>query len=275
MKRFFCIVVTLCLCISFAWGEGLDYSEMTDEQLIDAFNSIRIELLRRSLSIAFDEKKAEELTVNSLSWTRTVNIEENRMFSESGWELPEGAELTDSKEEIHHYDEVIDHYESVEVQRSREVLDHYETYYTYQDNGKGSFEEISHERPVYKTEYYTETEQRPVYSTVPQYQTKYYFNIWRWMLSRDATASGSDHNVSWPSYTLGENEREGQRYEIYCFTAKSSEGSGKTFTYCLAEKDWMNINIGDSILVSAELDGADTWIVDESGNKIAELVLEK
>ncbi len=58
---------------------------------------------------------------------------------------------------------VIDHYETVEVQRSRRVLDHYETYYTYEDNGTGSFVEKEHTRPVYKTEYYTETIQQPVY----------------------------------------------------------------------------------------------------------------
>ena len=33
------------------------------------------------------------------------------------------------------YETILDHYETVEVQRSRQVLDHYETYYTYEDNG--------------------------------------------------------------------------------------------------------------------------------------------
>ncbi len=58
---------------------------------------------------------------------------------------------------------ILDHYELVEVQRSRLVVDHYETYYTYKDNGDGTFLEIPHDRPVYKTEYYTETVQQPVY----------------------------------------------------------------------------------------------------------------
>ena len=58
---------------------------------------------------------------------------------------------------------VFDHYESREVQRSRQVVDHYETYYTYEDNGEGGFIEVAHERPVYRTEYYTETVQEPVY----------------------------------------------------------------------------------------------------------------
>ena len=68
------------------------------------------------------------------------------------------------------YETILDHYETVEVQRSRQVLDHYETYYTYEDNGEGSFTEVAHERPVYTTEYYTETVQQPVYRQVPIYK---------------------------------------------------------------------------------------------------------
>ena len=32
-----------------------------------------------------------DLTVTGLQWVRNINIEENRMFSESGWTLPDGA----------------------------------------------------------------------------------------------------------------------------------------------------------------------------------------
>ncbi len=58
---------------------------------------------------------------------------------------------------------VIDHYEEHEVQRSRRVMDHIETYYTYEDDGNGHMIETPHERPVYRTEYYTETILEPVY----------------------------------------------------------------------------------------------------------------
>ena len=64
-----------------------------------------------------------------------------------------------SSDSEYYYESVLDHYESVEVQRSRQVYDHDE--YTYVDNGDGTYREVSH--PVYRTEYYTETEQRPVY----------------------------------------------------------------------------------------------------------------
>ena len=217
-------------------------------------------------------KTSGDLTVTSLQWARNINIEENRMYQESGWELPAGAEQTDARSELHHYDSVLSHYESVEVQRSRQVVDHYETYYTYTDNGNGTFTEVPHERPVYTTEYYTETVQQPVYQQIPRYQTKYYYNIWRWTPSRDVTASGEDHNTFWPEVELGENEREGQRTEAYTFTVEHRKNKGAPETYRLAESDWMNINVNDNLFITAKRTGAAPYISDEKGNKIADLI---
>ena len=205
-------------------------------------------------------KTAGDLQVTALNWIRNINIEENRMFSESGWSLPDGAEQTDARQEIHHYDSVLDHYESVDVQRSRQVIDHYETYYTYEDNGNGTFTEVSHQRPVYETEYYTETVQQPVYRQVPRYATKYYYNIWRWTPSRDVTATGTDHNTEWPVPELAENEREGQRTEDYRFTVEHTKEKKSPETYRLAESDWMNINVGDHLFITAKRSGADPYI---------------
>ena len=220
-------------------------------------------------------KTSGDLRVTGLSWVRNINIEENRMFSESGWQLPGGAEQTDARNEIHHYDQVLDHYENVDVQRSRQVVDHYETYYTYSDNGNGTYTEIPHERPVYTTEYYTETVQQPVYRNVPRYQTKYYYNIWRWVPSRDVTASGEDHNTAWPETNLAENEREGQKTEVYRFSVESTKKQGETAVYRLAEGYWMNINPGDQLYITAKRSGAEPYISDEKGNKIADLVREQ
>lgn len=75
---------------------------------------------------------------------------------------------TGAPEKQPEYETVIDHYETIEVRRSRQVIDHYETYYTYEDNGEGTFREEAHERPVYTTEYYTETVEQPVYKQVPK-----------------------------------------------------------------------------------------------------------
>ena len=212
-------------------------------------------------------KTAGDLKVTSLEWIRVINIEENRMFSESGWTLPAGAEQTDARREIQGYNQVFDHYENVEVQRSRQVYDHDE--YTLVDNGNGTFSQVSH--PVYRTEYYTETEQRPVYVPVPYYGTKYYYNIWRWTPSRNVTASGPDHNAAWPEYELAENEREGEKAEEYRFTVEHTKKQSSPETYRLAESDWMKINVGDQLAITSKRTGADPFIADEKGNKIAGL----
>ncbi len=215
-------------------------------------------------------KTQGDLEVTALSWERSIPVEQNIKYSESGWTLPEGAELTGQKNEIHHYDQVLDHYENVEVQRSRQVLDHYESYYTYQDKGNGSFEEVEHQRPVYKTEYYTETVSQPVYVPVPRYQTKYYYDIWRWTFVRTAESSGGDHNTFWPELNLAEDEREGTpRYEQYGFTVKDKKE--KQSSWSVAEDAWMKINTGDRLNITTKRTGADAWITDEKGERITRL----
>ena len=212
-------------------------------------------------------KTAGDLKVTDIGWLRNINIEENRMYSESGWSMPDGAEQTGTRQEIHHYDSVLDHYEDVQVQRSRQVYDHDE--YTMVDNGNGTFREVSH--PVYRTEYYYETVQQPVYRQVPRFATKYYYNIWRWTPSRDVTATGTDHNAEWPVPELAENEREGQRSERYLFTVEHTKEKRSPETYMLAESDWMNINVDDHLFITSKRTGADPYISDEKGNKIADI----
>ena len=212
-------------------------------------------------------KTSGDLTVTGLQWVRNINIEENRMYQESGWSLPAGAEQTDARSELHHYDQVFDHYESVQVPYTEQVYDHDE--YTLVDNGNGTFSEVSH--PVYRTETRYKTEQQAVYVPVPRYQTKYYYNIWRWTPSRDVTASGDDHNAVWPEVELGENEREGQRTEAYAFTVEHIGGKEAPATYRIAESDWMNINVNDNLYITAKRTGAEPYISDEKGNKLVEL----
>ena len=210
------------------------------------------------------------LLVTDIAWNRAIPVEDYREYREEGWSIPQGGTQISSSSKLHHYDQVLDHYEDVEVQRSRQVLDHYETYYTYTDRGNGSFEQIAHERPVYETEYYTETESRPVYVSVPRYATWYVYSIWRWKEARIERSAGTDHEAYWPELNLGEKEREGSpRSEEYTFTVES-EKEGKS-TWVLAEADWRNINPGDSINITTKRTGADPWITDSKGNQIAQI----
>lgn len=213
--------------------------------------------------------KTSGQTVSEIGWSRTVTVEQNTECEENGWSLPQEAELIRSARELYGYNRVLDHYEDVSYQRSRRVVDHYETYYTYEDRGNGSFEEISHERPVYTTEYYTETVSEPVYRQVPQYETMYYYKIWRWMESREARASGDNHDVYWPDPELGENEREGRKTEIYAFSVQDKDG--KTTHWSVDQETWNTLNVGDEVHLTVRRSGADPCLSDEKGNPIAYL----
>lgn len=207
------------------------------------------------------------LQVTGIAWNRVIPIEQNQEFTESGWSIPAGGTEVSRRNEIHHYDQVLDHYEEREVQRSRQVLDHYESYYTYSDNGNGSFEEIEHQRPVYTTEYYTETESVPIYVPVPRYATKYTYTIWRWVKVREAEASGTDHEAAWPETELASDEREGEpRSERYSFTVKDEKENVRT--WFLAEADWRKISEGDKLAISTQRGSGESWIVDGKGEKL-------
>ena len=70
---------------------------------------------------------------------------------------------------------------------------------------------------------------------------------------------------------LGENEREGERTEDYRFTVEHTKENKAPETYRIAESDWMNINVGDQLYITAKRSGANPYISDEKGNKIAEI----
>jgi len=222
-------------------------------------------LLFRYMSGSDTEKGLE---VTGVAWERSIPIEENIEYNETGWSLPSGATLKNSYQAIQYYDTVLDHYEEVEVQRSREVLDHYETYYTYEDNGNGTYSEVEHERPVYETEYYTETVSQPVYVSVPRYGTKYEYSVWRWTTTRKVTASGTDHEPVWPELDLKENEREGSpRQENYLFMTVNEKGA--TSKWVTAAETWDQIQVGNRLSITTPRAGGAAYITDDNGNAVA------
>ena len=105
------------------------------------------------------------------------------------------------------------HYKTVTEQKSRQVLDHYDTSYSYSDNGNGTFKQHENRTPVYHTEYYTESNQEPVYRQDPVFQTKYYYEIERWVDKDSYESSGTDKSPYWNEtyLPLADNERDEER----------------------------------------------------------------
>ena len=182
-------------------------------------------------------------SVTDKAWDRIINVETYTTVSESDWEVPDGGRVTDEKEEIHHYDQVLDHYETVEVEKSRQVQDGYDTHTEYIDNGDGTFSEHTVETPRYTTEYYTEEEERPVYVDVPRYQTKYYYDIERWIPEKQLETSGTDDEPYWDETALTENEREGEREETY--TVEITTEKNKVYEVNISEELWDTLEIGE------------------------------
>lgn len=188
--------------------------------------------------------------ISGFSWKRNVTVEELQTFSESGWTLPEGARKTDAKRELYGYDQVLDHYETVYETRTRQVIDHYETSYTYTDNGNGTFTEHEHKTPVYTTETYEEAVREPVYISVPHYETKYYYDIDRWVAIQDYTTSGDDHEPYWSSeYQLTDKQRDTQRTEVYYTIYNDTDRQRVSFD------KWADQEIGDGIYVTRNVLG--------------------
>ena len=186
-----------------------------------------------------------DLTIIDKTWERQVEVEEYRTLHEEDWSIPSGGRMTGSYRAIHHYEDVLDHYDT--VTKSRTVPDggHYESD-GYTDNGDGTFTEHSHWVTDYKTEYYTE--QEPVYRSEPVYQTKYQYDIERWVFDYYETTSGHDDEPYFASPKLDSRHRTGHTTETYHITA-TYEKRGKTITdiYTMDFASWKTVEIGTTI----------------------------
>lgn len=187
----------------------------------------------------------EEVRVESFSWERNITIEEEKTVQESGWSVPSGGRVYAEKEEFKEYIQVLDHYETVVETKSRQVIDYYDTIYTYSDNGNGTFTQHSHKTPVYKTEYYTETHQKPVYREEAVYATKYYYEIERWYDAENSYSSGKDQKPYWnTNYILKENERDINRTEKYTVYYDNKDYEN------LSYDKWINMTVGDGFILT-------------------------
>ncbi len=184
--------------------------------------------------------------ISGFLWQRTVTVEELQTFSESGWSAPANARVTSARNELYGYRDVLDHYRTVYVDRTRQVIDHYDTSYEYTDNGNGTFSEHEVRTPVYRTETYTEPVQEPVYRKEPIYQTKYYYDIDRWVAVRQYETKGSDHDPYWSrEYTLKDNQRDISREEVY-YTIYDGTDQVRT-DYAT----WKDQALGDGVYVTS------------------------
>lgn len=184
-----------------------------------------------------------QTTIDSFEWRRNIEIEELRTFNESGWSLPSGARLQYSDKEIRTYRDVIDHYETKTRQVAKQRFVGYEERVVgYRDLGNGQFEEEIVNEPQYETYYETEYYEEPVYRSEPVWDTKYFYEIDRWVHDYNVTTMGYDKEPYWGVVALGGKEREGIRTQNYSIVGEVESEQQK---YTLGYGDWVNLNEGD------------------------------
>lgn len=196
------------------------------------------------------------------AWERYLYTETYETVQREDWELPADATLISESTEIHHYNQVLDHYEEVPVQRSRSVIDHYESVTRYQNNGDGTFTEYTENRPVYGTEYYTVYETQPVYIPVPVYATKYVYTHKEWVTGETLITRGSDEEPYWADFTENDTARVTFRSEAY---RVSLNADGSVYESRVTADMFASLKTGDS--VKATVTGSRLTAIDDKALK--------
>lgn len=181
-----------------------------------------------------------EMTVSGHEWERAIAIENYRLMQHDDWSVPEGGMITRSYRDIHHYDKILDHYES--RTRTVRVKVGEEKYVSGQRNlGNGNFEDVYSTRPVYedKQEEYRE----PVYRQDPVYRIKYAYQIYEWVIDQTSVAKGQDQNSHWPKGAPNQKRwRDGAKNERYVLCV--SEKNGKQYRIETSFERWDQLLVG-------------------------------
>ncbi len=219
-------------------------------------------------------KRPVDIEVTSVEWTQTVTVERYKLVSESGWDenMPsDAANVVNEGSRIHHYDKVLDHYDTVhytvQVSDGEDCVDIPETCYTTpvtcstNDNGtadcSGGDEVCSGGgqscTPRYRDE--SRTRQDPVYRDEPRYEDHFAWTVWRWRPEREPSHSGETTQTSWPNAQelclnckvgVGEKEREAGRRGVYAVHFIDRERSD-TFDYKpTSESEFHRFSIGST-----------------------------
>ena len=217
------------------------------------FLSIAIVLAITGLVFLFMPRE-KELTIENFSWQRSIEIERYQTVIEDDWELPSNARLLYTRREYHHTDSVIDDYVSQTIQVPEEVLIDYEEYVVDTiDLGNGYFEEITDTRPIYETKWHTEEIEVPIYKDVDVYQTRYYYEIDKWLYERSVKTSQNNQSPYWGEANLQSDERESSRNQTYSILGVDKDGKEQKIT--LSYDEWITLKKGETLTFKISIFG--------------------
>lgn len=214
-----------------------------------------------ALLIFWFQPQQIEATVTQTAWQRSIQIEQLTTLVESDWSIPDGGRLLSQQEAIHHYEQVLERYETRTREVSERVAAGSESYVCGTvDLGNGFFEDKMCDRTLYETRTHSETYEEPIYRDEPVYQTQYTYEIDRWLVNRTPQTSGNDHHPYWPEIVLGPQERQGAGQETY--TVHFEGENGKSYQITMALARWLDFDGGSQHRITVNR-GGKAWLPDE------------
>lgn len=177
-------------------------------------------------ALSFFGSENKSVTIAQFQWERTVEVEELQTITESDWDLPPDGRLISQSEEIRSYNKV----QIGSEQRTRQVSEQVqvgsrEYKCGERDLGNGFFEDVMCTEPIYETQTRTETYDQPIYEDVPILDTKYTYEVDRWVVIRTAEAAENSPDPYWPDLNLtSDNQRAGERTESYHILFTDTDG---------------------------------------------------
>lgn len=199
----------------------------------------------------FFDRRDVDAHVTGFEWKLSVSIEEYRTVREEDWSIPQGGRYVDEREvkvgEKRVYIRTDPKTRTVYV----DVPDGKEEYACgLIDEGNGSFSEKTCTRDKTRSVPRIETYSEDVYEYVPEYRTKYAYNIERWVYDRDAVATANDQAPVWPDLNLERNEREQVHSRRETYVILLSDQEDYVYREYLAREEWETFSIGDEVTMS-------------------------
>lgn len=168
------------------------------------YKILLVALLVIGVMVYFTRSKEIVVTVESFGWERTIETEVHRLVEEEDWSVPSGGTRLQSFRAIHHYDKILDHYETrTRTQQRATGTEEYAC--GKRDLGNGYFEDKYCTRTIYES--YEEQYEEPIYRKEPVYQTKYRYSVYRWQKDAPLFIKSNDHQPRWPNSSAVQQDR--------------------------------------------------------------------
>lgn len=138
--------------------------------------------------------KETTVSVASFEWERTIEVEQNREVTKEGWEVPQGGRMINQYRAIHHYDKILEGYET-RTRTVREEVGTEQYVCGTRSLGNGYMEDKYCTRKVYENR--EEEYEEPIYRKEAVYRQKYKYTIYEWTAVNPLLTSGKNHDAQW------------------------------------------------------------------------------